>query len=332
MMTVRSFDPADTRGWRSWEPALMRWLFRVVIAAALTSTALAARASSSRLDHLSTVLKGQWTVTVGRDARTRIWEIDRVLEYEPGFYLAEGTYGFKDGSWTPVLAEIHDTQAAPTIILGTTPNSILTLTIVTTEKLAGEFRAQGGPPRLVALDKVKEHERAAQTPHPAVSALQRPLREAVWAASMSAMPADVSWSAVAAPLPPGLTIRPPHLAVPQNWARFSGRWSGWACYFGNLRACDTRLAVLAIYGDRALVIHTWGAKGMAAPRVVRTIGRFVGEELFMTFPNQNTANYRFRRDGNLEVIFHLYNPSDGDTRVGVLMPERSGPDPSRASR
>ena len=106
--------------------------------------------------------------------------------------------------------------------------------------------------------------------------------------------AAVVWSA---------NIEPPGPDVPADKARWSGKWSGWACVN---QSCDARLIVEKVTADGAAIIYAV-ASAKKKPNTARLSAKFVGEELQATFRNGAKVSYRMRPEGDLEVFWRTPN-------------------------
>ena len=123
-----------------------------------------------------------------------------------------------------------------------------------------------------------------------------------------------SKSPVAAALPPDTSIVPPESALPNNRARWSGRWSGWACLDS---LCDTKLAIEKLSSNTATFVYVFGSSSVRS-NPQRVEGKFIGDELHGTLASGSRVAYRFRSDGALDFLFL---PRSGNPVGGVLSRE-----------
>ena len=98
-------------------------------------------------------------------------------------------------------------------------------------------------------------------------------------------------------------IEPPARSVPPAKARWSGRWSGWAC---RNQSCDAKLIVEKVTADGANIIYGH-ASATAKPWTARLTARFVGDELQATLRTGATIAFRMRREGDIEFVYRREN-------------------------
>lgn len=124
-----------------------------------------------------------------------------------------------------------------------------------------------------------------------------------WPKFMPTLDPGPTASPVAATLPGNLVVEAPAADVPADKARWSGRWSGWAC---RNYTCDTRLIVEKVSADGA-VIHQALASATQQPFYARVEAKFVGDELQGTLVSGATITYRRRESGDLEFMWWKNN-------------------------
>lgn len=120
-----------------------------------------------------------------------------------------------------------------------------------------------------------------------------------WPDFMPTLMPGLSQSPVAAVVPPSATVEAPTPDVPPDKARWSGKWSGWAC---ENYVCDTKLVVEKVTGTGATLIYAFAA-ARSTPFSTRVEGRFVGDELQATMQNGAKLTYRMRKEGDLEFLW-----------------------------
>lgn len=145
-----------------------------------------------------------------------------------------------------------------------------------------------------------------------VSATGRSLTSAQtpWPNFMPNLDAGLSTSPVAAVIPAGVTVVPPTPDVSPDKARWSGKWSGWAC---RNQVCDTKLVVEKVTAEGATIIYAF-ASARQNPFNERLEATFVGDELRATFRNGVSLTYRMRKEGNIEFLWR----SENELVVGIL--------------
>lgn len=127
--------------------------------------------------------------------------------------------------------------------------------------------------------------------------------QTAWPDFMSRLSPSSSVSPVDAVLPANVIVEPPTPDVPPDKARWSGKWSGWACQD---RVCSTKLVVEKVTADAAGIIYAF-ASADAKPPPERVEAKFVGDELQATLRSDAKLAYRMRIDGNLEFLFRRGN-------------------------
>ena len=136
-----------------------------------------------------------------------------------------------------------------------------------------------------------------------------------WPDFMPTLQPAASKSPVAAVVLPDAKVEPPAADVPADKARWSGRWSGWAC---RAYACDTKLVVEKVSAADATIVYAF-ASASVAPFTTRASAQFVGDELHATLPNGAKLKYRMRSSGDV-VEFHYQQGRDWAT--GILSREK----------
>jgi len=94
-------------------------------------------------------------------------------------------------------------------------------------------------------------------------------------------------------------IEVPGPEVPPNKARWSGKWTGWAC---RNQACEAKLIVEKVKPDGAAIIYGF-ASAQVKPVSVRLDAKFVGEDLEASFRDGSKVSYHMRPEGDLEVYY-----------------------------
>ena len=130
--------------------------------------------------------------------------------------------------------------------------------------------------------------------------------------------AQTPWPDYMSTLDPGLSqgpatvivwsidIEPPGPDVPADKARWSGRWTGWAC---DNQVCDAKLIVEKVTAEGASIIYGF-ASSSVQPFTAKLEATFVGNELQATLLNGSKIAYRMRGD----QVNRVYRPQD-DWRV-----------------
>jgi dienelactone hydrolase len=139
--------------------------------------------------------------------------------------------------------------------------------------------------------------------------------QTIWPSYISDLEPDQSESPVTAAIPADIQIRLPAASLPADKARWSGRWSGWACQG---RLCDLKLVVEAVRDDGATIVYSTGsAKGGAAWQ--RVEARFDADELRALLPGGLQLAFRMRTEGVIEAV----GQSGGRLRFGGVLSNRS---------
>ncbi len=120
-----------------------------------------------------------------------------------------------------------------------------------------------------------------------------------WPDFMPKLDLDLSTSPVAAVVPPSVTVEPPAPDVPPAKARWSGKWSGWACQD---QVCDTKLVVERVTAEGATIIYAF-ASASVKPYNARLEAKFVGDELQATLRSGAQLAYRMRKEGDIEFLW-----------------------------
>ncbi len=149
------------------------------------------------------------------------------------------------------------------------------------------------------------------------------LAQTEWPDVMQHLQPGLSLSPVSASWPADVSIEPPGPHIPSEKARWSGKWSGWACLG---YACDTKLGVERVTEQGASIVYSI-ASGRLHPLVRRLQAQFVDGELRAVLPNGARIAYRIRADGHLEF---LYRGDSDRWLVGVLSREDSIPGAANA--
>jgi hypothetical protein len=104
-----------------------------------------------------------------------------------------------------------------------------------------------------------------------------------------------------APMPPDLRVVPPPAGVPQDHARFSGRWVGkWDDQLEHILIVE--LEVPAGPSTEVIAVYAWGAGslGVGLPGWSRVRGRIEGGALKLELTRvQATVVYTMQPDGSL---------------------------------
>jgi len=119
-----------------------------------------------------------------------------------------------------------------------------------------------------------------------------------WPDFMPKIEPGLSMSPVAAVVPLSVTVEQPAPDVPPDKARWSGKWSGWAC---RDQACDTKLVVEKVTAEGATIIYAF-ASASTKPFNVRLEANFVGDELQATRRSGAKLAYRMRKGGDIEFL------------------------------
>ncbi|MEK6666483.1 MAG: hypothetical protein AABZ20_08685 [candidate division NC10 bacterium] len=135
-----------------------------------------------------------------------------------------------------------------------------------------------------------------------------------WPDFMPKLDPGLSTSPVAAVVPPSVTVEPPAPDVPPDKARWSGKWSGWACQD---RVCDTKLVVEKVTTEGATIIYAF-ASAKAKPFTARLEAKFVGDELQATPRSGAKLAYRMRKEGDIEFLWR----SGGQWAAGILSKDK----------
>lgn len=125
-----------------------------------------------------------------------------------------------------------------------------------------------------------------------------------WPEFMPTLKPGASKSPVVAAALADATVEAPAPEVPEDQARWSGRWTGWACLS---RACDTRLVVEKVSATEATIVYAF-ASADQAPYTVRALAQFVGDELQAVLPACSKLKYRMRASGKV-IEFHCQQGS-----------------------
>ena len=80
-----------------------------------------------------------------------------------------------------------------------------------------------------------------------------------WPDFMPRLNSALSQSPVASVVPPDVVVEPPTPDVPPDKARWSGKWSGWACQD---QACDTKLVVEKVTAAGATIVYAFASSGI----------------------------------------------------------------------
>jgi len=120
-----------------------------------------------------------------------------------------------------------------------------------------------------------------------------------WPDFMPRLNSALSQSPVASVVPPDVVVEPPTPDVPPDKARWSGKWSGWACQD---QACDTKLVVEKVTTAGATIVYAFASSGIK-PFTARVEGQFVGDELQAALGNGAKLAYRMRKEGELEFLW-----------------------------
>lgn len=136
-----------------------------------------------------------------------------------------------------------------------------------------------------------------------------------WPDFMPTLRPGLSKSPVAAAIPPSATVEPPTPDVPPDKARWSGKWSGWAC---QKRTCDTKLVVEKVTDTGATVVYAFAAS-TNEPFSTRVEGQFVGDELQATMQNGAKLTYRMRKEGEIEF---LWQGQQNQWAAGILSKDK----------
>jgi len=131
-----------------------------------------------------------------------------------------------------------------------------------------------------------------------------------WPQFMPALERGVSEGSMSAVLPNDIVVETPGADVSSERAKWSGKWSGWAC---RSRKCDTKLVVEKVSNDGAFIIYAFASESVK-PFTVRLQARFVGEELQATLEGGARVAYRMRDEGDLEFLWW----KGGQSAAGVL--------------
>lgn len=108
----------------------------------------------------------------------------------------------------------------------------------------------------------------------------------------------ITTSPVKAVLPESAVISPPSPDTPPERAKWLGRWSGTACTDD---ACDIKLAVLSVTGDKARIIQMIGASWVNPNPDIRD-AVFEGDELILRSETRLRVAYRMRPSGIVEML------------------------------
>jgi len=135
-----------------------------------------------------------------------------------------------------------------------------------------------------------------------------------WPDYISGIEPELSESTVAAVAPPDVVVQDPDLAVPLDKARWSGRWSGWAC---QARLCDIKLLVEKVTSQGATVVwvSASAARGVFSERVD---ARFEADELRGTLTSGTELVFRMRKDGDVEFL----GRANGGSQVGGVLSKK----------
>ena len=125
-----------------------------------------------------------------------------------------------------------------------------------------------------------------------------------WPEFMHTLKSGASKSPVAATVLADAVVEAPLTDVPEAQARWSGRWTGWAC---TSRACDTRLVVEKVSATGATIVYAFASADIA-PYAARASAQFVGEELHAVLPACSKLKYRMRPSGKA-IEFHCQKGS-----------------------
>lgn len=124
------------------------------------------------------------------------------------------------------------------------------------------------------------------------------LAQSDWPPVMRSIGSGVSQSPVNVVIPPNVTIEPPTPDIPPDKAKWSGKWSGWACHN---QVCDLKLIVEKVTAGGATIIYAF-ASSQIKPFNVRVEAQFVGNELQATLQNGARLSYRMRKEGAVEFL------------------------------
>jgi len=140
------------------------------------------------------------------------------------------------------------------------------------------------------------------------------LAQTNWPDFMPTLNPGLSTSPVEVVVSSSLTVEPPAPDVPPAKARWSGKWSGWACQD---QVCDTKLVVLNVTAEGATIIYAF-ASASVKPFIARVEAKFFGDELQATLRGGAKLAYRMRKEGDLEFLWR----SGGQWAAGILSKDK----------
>lgn len=138
---------------------MTRYLFRFLATTILLAIGhVMVTFAQSTVAQLQTELVAPWLVTVEGEARTRSLKILGLAEKSEGAFLVDATYGWIDGTQSPVRAEI--TQAGPErrLQITTPPGSLIVATQSPDGSFTGTFTPKNGTAKAVKLEKFSEQD------------------------------------------------------------------------------------------------------------------------------------------------------------------------------
>lgn len=135
--------------------------------------------------------------------------------------------------------------------------------------------------------------------------------QTAWPEYMPGLAPGLSESSVAAVLPSDITITPPAANLPADKARWSGVWTGWACWAS---LCDVKLAVEKVTDTGATLVYA----GSSSQSTINDRGEalFVNNELVFRVKTGANLALRLRPTGEME--FSIWKPDTRLISTGLL--------------
>jgi hypothetical protein len=230
-------------------------------------------AADAVAENIQKDLVGSWIVDVDGESRSRTLNIKGAEKKRDGAWVLDSTYGWTDGTQTPVSAELIARPDGYRIHLTTQANSQISADSSGTALFDGTFTPSSGNVRPVTLQRVSDEELRKRT-------------------------ADLTASRIRS------AMRQPSADVPARCAGFAGGWTGKWPYYGQswLWVVDVDANCFAKVAHRSTSEFPGAFSSVQIKEGVLAIRGSQGTNFFELHSDQLWARYA-GTDGNNNTLF-----------------------------